>query len=190
MQCICLAGQLCSLLACPERTHNTQAEAAPTARTLLANWSIPGDAGRRFGAITGDRNPIHLYAFTAQMFGFKRPIAHALYLVARLEAALTKAGARAHGLQTAAVRHRRVHARNHRACSTQQTTLTASLPNRLQPTGYQPAYPAVFETEFKRPTTLPAKLQCVEAKGTRPLQSAVLTGDGSKDVILGRLNIK
>ncbi|KIZ05180.1 hypothetical protein MNEG_2779 [Monoraphidium neglectum] len=120
---------------------------APPARTLLATWSVPGDAGRRFGALTGDRNPIHLYSFTSQLFGFKRPIAHALYLVARLEAALVKAG-------------------------------------------HSAAYPAVFDTDFKRPTMLPAKLQCVEVKGTRPLQCAILTGDGSKDVILGRLTVK
>jgi hypothetical protein len=48
----------------------------------------------------------------------------------------------------------------------------------------------VFDTDFKRPTMLPAKLQCVEVKGTRPLQCAILTGDGSKDVILGRLTVK
>jgi hypothetical protein len=75
----------------PPSTASLQAE-APPARTLLATWSVPGDAGRRFGALTGDRNPIHLYSFTSQLFGFKRPIAHALYLVARLEAALVKAG--------------------------------------------------------------------------------------------------
>lgn len=59
---------------------------------LLAGLSVPGNAGRAYGALTADRNPIHLSALTSQLFGFKRPIAHAMYLVARLEAALDKAG--------------------------------------------------------------------------------------------------
>jgi hypothetical protein len=33
---------------------------------------------------------------------------------------------------------------------------------------------------------LPAKLQCAAARGTSPLDCAVLTADGSKDVILGK----
>lgn len=68
------------------------AAAAPAPRALLASWTLPGDTGRRFGALTGDRNPIHLFPFTAQLFGFKKPIAHALYLVARLEVSLANAG--------------------------------------------------------------------------------------------------
>lgn len=123
-----------------------EAPEAPAKRELLTTWSVPGDAGRRFGALTGDRNPIHLYAFTSSLFGFKRPIAHALYLVARLEAALVNAG-------------------------------------------HAPSYPAVFETEFKRPTMLPAKLQCMVSPGTKPLQCAILTGDGAKDVIVGKLTV-
>jgi hypothetical protein len=53
------------------------------------------------------------------------------------------------------------------------------------------SYPAVFETEFKRPTPLPAKLQAVVAPAAQPqLQCAVLTGNAEKDVILGRLYSK
>jgi hypothetical protein len=69
------------------------AEPPPPEWKTIAEWSLPGDTGRRFGALTGDRNPIHLYPLTARLFGFKRPIAHALYLVARLEASLAAAGA-------------------------------------------------------------------------------------------------
>ena len=58
------------------------------------------------------------------------------------------------------------------------------------PAGYHASYPAVFETEFKRPTGLPAKLQCAAAPGTSPLDCVVLTGDGAKDVIVGRLTVK
>ncbi len=62
-------------------------------RVLLSELIVPGNAGRAYGSLSGDRNPIHLSALTARLFGFSRPIAHAMYLVARLEAELVKAGA-------------------------------------------------------------------------------------------------
>lgn len=46
-------------------------------------WSIPSTIGRSYGSISGDRNPIHLYPQTAKMFGFKRHIAHGMWLLAR-----------------------------------------------------------------------------------------------------------
>ncbi|MFJ3274667.1 MULTISPECIES: MaoC family dehydratase [unclassified Streptomyces] len=48
-----------------------------------AEWRLPGDLGRRYGAASGDRNPIHLYPLTARLFGFPRPIAHGMWTVAR-----------------------------------------------------------------------------------------------------------
>lgn len=71
-----------------------QGAAGSTAPTheLLAELSLPANAGRSFGALTGDRNPIHMHALTSQLFGFKKPIAHAMYIVARLEAELVKKG--------------------------------------------------------------------------------------------------
>jgi acyl dehydratase len=72
------------------QTHYTLQ--APPTWQLLANLSVPSNAGRAYGALSGDRNPIHLSALTSQLFGFKRPIAHAMYLVARLEAELANAG--------------------------------------------------------------------------------------------------
>eukprot|EP00879_Flechtneria_rotunda_P022132 GHRR01023353.1.p1 GENE.GHRR01023353.1~~GHRR01023353.1.p1 ORF type:complete len:321 (+),score=96.09 GHRR01023353.1:572-1534(+) len=121
-------------------------QAAVESQKVLAQLLIPGNAGRAYGALSGDRNPIHLHSLTSQLFGFKRPIAHAMYLVARLEAELSNAG-------------------------------------------YAPKqFPAVFETEFKRPTPLPAKLQAVVRPAAQPqLQCAVLTGDGAKEVVVGRL---
>ena len=49
---------------------------------------MPGDIGRRYGAVSGDRNPIHLYPFTAKLFGFKRQIAHGMWSKARCLAEL------------------------------------------------------------------------------------------------------
>ncbi|MFF9508037.1 MaoC/PaaZ C-terminal domain-containing protein [Streptomyces sp. NPDC014724] len=58
--------------------------AAPaTELPAVAEWRLPGDLGRRYGGVSGDRNPIHLYPLTAQLFGFRRAIAHGMWTVAR-----------------------------------------------------------------------------------------------------------
>ncbi|MGW0708646.1 MaoC family dehydratase [Streptomyces sp. NPDC002643] len=49
----------------------------------VAEWRLAGDVGRRYGAVSGDRNPIHLHALTARLFGFPRAIAHGMWTVAR-----------------------------------------------------------------------------------------------------------
>ncbi|MEU4180743.1 MaoC/PaaZ C-terminal domain-containing protein [Streptomyces sp. NPDC026589] len=62
------------------------ATAAPPAAEALparAEWRLPGDLGRRYGAVSGDRNPIHLHPLTARLFGFPRAIAHGMWTVAR-----------------------------------------------------------------------------------------------------------
>jgi acyl dehydratase len=53
-----------------------------------AVWRVPGDTGRRYAAVSGDRNPIHLHPLTARLFGFPRPIAHGMWTKARCLAAL------------------------------------------------------------------------------------------------------
>ncbi|WP_371577917.1 MaoC/PaaZ C-terminal domain-containing protein [Streptomyces sp. NBC_01314] len=49
----------------------------------VAEWRLAGDVGRRYGAVSGDRNPIHLHPFGARLFGFPRAIAHGMWTVAR-----------------------------------------------------------------------------------------------------------
>jgi acyl dehydratase len=51
-------------------------------------WKLPADLGRRYAAVSGDRNPIHLYALTAKAFGFPRQIAHGMWSMARCVGAL------------------------------------------------------------------------------------------------------
>ena len=51
-------------------------------------WTLPGDLGRRYAAVSGDHNPIHLYPLTAKALGFKRQIAHGMWTMARSVAAL------------------------------------------------------------------------------------------------------
>ena len=53
-----------------------------------AEFSAAADLGRRYGAVSGDRNPIHLTALSAKMFGFKRAIAHGMWTNARALSAL------------------------------------------------------------------------------------------------------
>ncbi|MGW0882125.1 MaoC family dehydratase [Streptomyces sp. NPDC002671] len=54
---------------------------------VLAEWRLAGDIGRRYGAASGDRNPIHLHPLTARLFGFPRAIAHGMWTVSRCLAA-------------------------------------------------------------------------------------------------------
>jgi acyl dehydratase len=53
-----------------------------------APWKLPDDLGRRYAAVSGDRNPIHLHPLTAKAFGFRRHIAHGMWSKARCIAAL------------------------------------------------------------------------------------------------------
>lgn len=46
------------------------------------------DAGRRYAAVSGDVNPIHLYPLTARAAGMPGPIAHGMWTFARSVAAL------------------------------------------------------------------------------------------------------
>jgi acyl dehydratase len=49
----------------------------------VAEWQLPAGLGRRYGAASGDRNPIHLHPLTAKLFGFPRAIAHGMWTLAR-----------------------------------------------------------------------------------------------------------
>lgn len=53
-----------------------------------AEWRLGGDLGRRYGAVSGDRNPIHMHALTAKPLGFPSAIAHGMWTKARCLAAL------------------------------------------------------------------------------------------------------
>ncbi|MBY9073559.1 hypothetical protein K1X13_01870 [Nocardioides sp. WL0053] len=60
-------------------------ETVPSSGT---QWRLGADLGRRYAAVSGDHNPIHLYAVTAKAFGFPRQIAHGMWSKARCLAAL------------------------------------------------------------------------------------------------------
>lgn len=64
----------------------SEAEPIPPGRS--ARWRVPEDQGRRYAAVSGDWNPIHLHALSARLFGFPRAIAHGWWLLARALAEL------------------------------------------------------------------------------------------------------
>jgi acyl dehydratase len=65
-----------------ERTASTPPHGA------VALVKVPDNIGRRYGAVSGDRNPIHLHGLTARAFGFPKAIAHGMWLKARTLATL------------------------------------------------------------------------------------------------------
>jgi MaoC like domain len=53
-----------------------------------AEWKLPGDLGRRYAGVSGDRNPIHMHSLTAKPLGFPGAIAHGMWSKARALAQL------------------------------------------------------------------------------------------------------
>ena len=53
-----------------------------------AEWRLGGDLGRRYAAVSGDRNPIHMHSLSAKPLGFPGAIAHGMWTKARCLAAL------------------------------------------------------------------------------------------------------
>jgi MaoC like domain len=69
------------------RTPNSTAPPAP-APPAQATWRVGPDVGRAYARASGDRNPIHTSTLAARLFGFRRPIAHGMWSLARSLAAL------------------------------------------------------------------------------------------------------
>jgi acyl dehydratase len=64
----------------PDRVHLKQ-------RTAI---HVPAGTGRKYAAVSKDYNPHHLFNLTARPFGFKRAIAHGMWSVGRVLAALNE----------------------------------------------------------------------------------------------------
>ncbi len=67
-----------------KRGSDTDAPSLPAS----AEWRLGGDLGRRYAAVSGDRNPIHMHSLTAKPLGFPGAIAHGMWTKARCLAAL------------------------------------------------------------------------------------------------------
>ena len=61
---------------------------APFVADRSTVWDLSADLGRRYAAVSGDHNPVHLWPLTARLFGFKRPIVHGWWALARALAEL------------------------------------------------------------------------------------------------------
>ena len=78
----------------PAKGEGKRPSKAPAAAAMDSSLSqyiafaAPEDTGRRYAAVSQDYNPIHLYGFTAKLFGFPRAIAHGLWSAARCLALL------------------------------------------------------------------------------------------------------
>jgi MaoC like domain len=55
---------------------------------VTARWHLPGDLGRRYAAVSGDHNPIHMHGLAAKALGFPHAIVHGMWTKARCLAAL------------------------------------------------------------------------------------------------------
>jgi len=68
-----------------ERQPQQEVEPEETSRE---SWQVRSYYGRRYARISRDFNPIHLARITSRWFGFKRPIAHGMWSLARCLAAV------------------------------------------------------------------------------------------------------
>jgi acyl dehydratase len=153
-----------------KKAQQEQEKQAEPFLVLAPQLRIGGDAGRRYGALSGDRNPIHMSALSAKLFGFSRPIAHAMYLVGCMEAALRGYEGAADGGKDG---------------------------GGNRGSGRRPfagaRYPLLLESEFRRPTPIPATLRAVlpvaPLGGDDVMQVAIVEPRGSvvKDVVVGTL---
>jgi len=56
-------------------------------REAAAVWEVGPDVARRYAAISGDRNPIHMSGLSARLFGMPGVVAHGMWMKARCLAA-------------------------------------------------------------------------------------------------------
>lgn len=61
---------------------------APDRSSRAALWHVSREVGRRYAAVSGDPNPIHLHQVPARLFGYPSNIAHGMWTKARTLAAL------------------------------------------------------------------------------------------------------
>jgi acyl dehydratase len=70
---------------------SSDAKDAAAAMPALASWRVAPDDGRRYAALSGDWNPIHLWPWSARLMGMRRPIIHGMHTLAHACVALERA---------------------------------------------------------------------------------------------------
>jgi hypothetical protein len=61
---------------------------------VVGEWVVTADAGRRYAALSGDWNPIHLWPWSARLMGMHAPIIHGMETMARVCAAFEQSANR------------------------------------------------------------------------------------------------
>lgn len=75
----------------PRETARSGDKEAPLRLDRQQQLVVPADIGRRYAAVSGDYNPIHIHPLSAKVFGFPRAIAHGMWSAARCLALLESA---------------------------------------------------------------------------------------------------
>ncbi|HWJ94081.1 MAG TPA: MaoC/PaaZ C-terminal domain-containing protein [Telluria sp.] len=68
------------------------ADAAPGPR--IGTWQLDAASGRAYAAVSGDWNPIHLWRWSARLFGMRQPIIHGMHTMGKACALLEQADGR------------------------------------------------------------------------------------------------
>lgn len=72
----------------PKRPQKNTQFASPTNLRHAIKTVITPKMSRRYANISGDYNPIHLCSLLSRLFGYKKPIAHGMFMVGQLMACL------------------------------------------------------------------------------------------------------
>jgi hypothetical protein len=72
------------------RTFEPSPPGAPRAWEAVARWDLEPAGTRRYAALSGDWNPIHLHPLAARLFGYPAAIAHGMHLAGLALAALER----------------------------------------------------------------------------------------------------
>jgi acyl dehydratase len=73
----------------------------PADAAVRRTWRVDARTGRRYAAVSGDVNPIHVSALAARAFGFPRAIAHGMWTASRCLAVLQRDLSPAYALDVA-----------------------------------------------------------------------------------------
>lgn len=70
--------------------HASASPAVAPVGDVVGEWVVTTDAGRRYAALSGDWNPIHLWPWSARLMGMRTPIIHGMETMARVCAAFER----------------------------------------------------------------------------------------------------
>ncbi|MGR5219513.1 MaoC/PaaZ C-terminal domain-containing protein [Vibrio parahaemolyticus] len=79
------SGYLMPLTHTARRANHTRVDDRPGLK-LGSRLTLTVSDARAYARLSGDYNPIHLFNWSARLFGFRRPIMHGMFLVARMYA--------------------------------------------------------------------------------------------------------